>query len=157
MLMSSYKSSADLGITEPQRQALIKTLALMETGKIRHYEVDDYAEYTPTIKRKFRGLFNMDGWQANYEECGTVACIGGTAEMIGKVSFNLSPPRVALGGLNTSLPLFQLFYPSCLPVSYYEITVAQAATALRSYLTIGDPRWDLAIPGVVKASGEGMR
>lgn len=137
MLAQNFKTAADLGITEPQLSALQKTLVLLETGKLVH---------TSRPKDKlnwdadpvFAGRFNMDAWDATFESCGTIACIGGTAEMIGGVDFGVD---------HEDLPnnLYHLFYPFKLSVSFASITATQAATALRSYLTTGDARWDLAV------------
>jgi hypothetical protein len=136
MLMQNFKSAADLKLTEAQKDALVKTLVLFETGKIQHRhntERVDSIDKDPT----FCGYFNMQHWQAAHP-CGTVACIGGTAELIGGVDLESQ----------NNEGLFRLFHPySVLSkiASWDEITTIQAATALRSYLTTGDAHWDLAV------------
>jgi hypothetical protein len=145
MLMQNFKSADELEITEPEKEALIKTLVLLETGELRHVaDPDDLPKaWTPFRERKFTGDFNMIDW--NYAHtCGTCCCIGGTAELVGGLevhgSFN--------GADEDGTKLHELFYPepSSIPGrSYRGITPAQAATALRSYLTTGDARWDLAV------------
>lgn len=134
MLAQNFKTAEDLGLTDAQKDALIKTLVLFETGKIEHREVTSRIssmDENPT----FCGYFNMQHWQAAHP-CGTVACIGGTAELIGNVRF-----------CNESKGLFALFHPYCIiaKMSWEDITTTQAAIALRSYLSTGDARWDLAI------------
>jgi hypothetical protein len=131
MLAQSFKSAADLEITEPQRDALQKVLVLLETGKLAHSLFNDAEPESPT----FSGLFNMTNWYASHR-CGTVACIGGTAELISGVKFDN-------WALNDGL--YKLFAPTDLGTTTYErATPAQAARALRSYLTTGDAKWDEA-------------
>jgi hypothetical protein len=135
MLMQNFKSAADLGITEPQLSALIKTLVLLETGKLVHVPADDLRRGPKT----FTGHFNMDSWTWT-GDCGTVACIGGTAEMVGGVNFQ---------GFTRPKALTELFYPFDSNDDgehpFSAITPAQAATALRSYLTTGDAKWSEAV------------
>lgn len=78
----------------------------------------------------------MNQWRHTYKECGTISCIGGTAELIGNVNF----------GVRT-MPekLWALFYPRAAGPDWDRITPAQAATALRSYLTTGSAHWELAV------------
>lgn len=73
----------------------------------------------------------MENWCAE-DDCGTVACIGGTAEMVGDVSFS-----------KYTLELMKLFFPNrWLLLTMSTITVEQAAQALRNYLTTGTPDWE---------------
>jgi hypothetical protein len=134
MLMQAFQSAADLGITERQRDALVKTLVLMETGKLTH--VPKIPAFTATGIGEYTGHFNMRFWREHNAGCGTVCCIGGTAELIGGVSFGCRP-------INENNELSELFNPSS--GVWVNITVPQAAIALRSYLTIGKARWDLAV------------
>lgn len=130
MLAQNFKLAADLGISEPQREALMKTLVLLETGKLT------YAPHSPKMVPRtapYTGHFNMSGW-AREGECGTVRCIGGTASIIGAVHFEVPRPQA----------LENLFYPPA-PILIDKITVDQAATALRSYLTTGDAKWHEAV------------
>lgn len=134
MLAQSFKSAADLGITEPQFEALKKTLVLLETAKLRHVDALMTGASDGT---SFSGEFNMCNWKTRHE-CGTVGCIGGTAELIGNVSFGFiyhHPNRA----------LRDLFLPSFSSKKWNEITPVQAATALRSYLTTGDAKWHEAV------------
>jgi hypothetical protein len=133
MLAQSFKSAADLGITEPQFDALRKTLVLLETGKLRHVPAPDNYQWSGT---DFSFKFNMGSWRRDAAggECGTVCCIGGTAELVGNVDFS-----------DRAGALDDLFYAKDCPINLTAITPAQAATALRSYLTTGDARWDLAV------------
>jgi hypothetical protein len=131
MLAQNFQSPIELGLTDLQFEALCKTLVLLETGKLKKEDVA--AETEEVIKEKeFTGHFNMDTWTSTYH-CGTVACIGGTAELIGKVEFMKSSTY--------NDQLYTLFYPPS-DLDYSEITVSQAANALRNYLSTGNAKWD---------------
>lgn len=130
MLAQSFKSAADLEITEPQLAALQKTLVLLETGKLKHVP-SEKLNYREDREPQFDGLFNMDH-SFFHGDCGTVACIRGTATLISGVVF----PRDQM-----PTGLYHLFYSWGLS----DPDTSQAATALRSYLTTGDARWDLAV------------
>lgn len=130
MLAQSFKPAAELGITEPQRDALCKTLVLLETGKLVHVPEDDLSN-ARWDEPKFCGLFNMSHSWIN-ADCGTVCCIKGTAELISGVDFC---PGKILEGLTV------LFY--CWGGG--DPGTERAATALRSYLTTGDAKWHEAV------------
>jgi hypothetical protein len=135
MLMANFKSASDLGITEPQKEALMKTLVLLETGKLTHVpDPIESPEYIiPFEERQFSGEFNMSSWSKSHH-CGTVCCIGGTAELVGSLPvYSLDPSCASNAGLHN------LFYPQV--GGYNQITPAQAARALRSYLTTSDAKW----------------
>lgn len=144
MLAQNFKSAADLGITEPQLSALQKTLVLLETGKLRHITDDDAKIRVRNswreagVEPRFDGNFNLSTWGME-ASCGTVACIGGTAEAITGVSFDGWMDRPG-SGLNN------LFAPNEISTELWSaVTPAQAATALRSYLTTGDAKWHEAV------------
>lgn len=135
MLMQNFMSAADLGITEPQKDALIKTLVLMETGKLEHSKAFDFDRFDEVLPR-FTGEFNMRYWAAPGTNCGTIACIGGTAELIGDVDFSYQGNR----------DLLSLFQPQTVSIDRWgDITPAQAARALRSFLQTGDAKWSEAV------------
>lgn len=126
------KSSADLRISESHKAALVKTLELLESGKLVHAQPAHWDNHT----KPFVDQFNMAYWNDNFD-CGTVCCIGGTAEIIGGVTFHDCQTE----------ELFNLFNPDH-ECEMKDITPAQAAVALRSYLTVGEARWDLALNSV---------
>lgn len=130
MLRENFLSAEELGIEVHQLRALSKTLKLLETEKLKHVTLD-LSITDHQSGNEFTGHFNMGSWNS-IQECGTICCIGGTAELVGNVSFN-----------NTSIPasLSQLFYPRMAPDIWDSITPAQAAFALRNYLTTGDAQW----------------
>lgn len=133
MLMQNFKSAAELDLTDEQYDALKKVLVLLETSKLNF--IEELPEFWPyNVKLpEFTGHFNMAHWTA-VAPCGTVACIGGTAELIaGKRIF---------GGIDGDHPpmLHNLFYPTGL-----HATTEQAARALRNYLTSGDADWNTVL------------
>ena len=140
MLAQNFKDATELKLTEQQKDALVKTLVLLETGKVSHVQIPSDARYNDSTP-KFEGKFNMNRWGIySIEACGTICCIGGTAELVGGLR-QLDLQRACDG--NPALE--DLFYPSCERFKYDKITPSKAATALRSYLTNGDARWDLAL------------
>ncbi len=136
MLAQNFKSADDLGITEPRKEALMKTLVLLETGKLVHTATPERYEY---FAENFTGHFNMAGWRRK-ASCGSICCIGGTAEIIGNTSFCLNEIPCALQTL-----FFPNMHNDGPHFQYKNITVNHAATALRSYLTTGDAKWHEAV------------
>lgn len=134
MLMQNFKTAVQLGLTELQLDALKKTLVLFETGRITHLPQKTGTLPNVAVKREF--LFYMTWWKQE-QDCGTVCCIGGTAELVGNLELyelrHLSDRRPAL---------CQLFFPdSDDPDFWSSITPEHAATALRTYLTEGAVDW----------------
>lgn len=148
---AGFRSAKDLGISDVQRNALIQVLALMEGGKMKHVPDPKVMGYDP---RKVTGHFNMNVWQVT-ATCGSVCCIGGTAELlIGKPIFHggdgsweegqMEPEVYDMASTAKAKELDKLFFPpQC--IQYEEITDQQAAKALRNYLTSGTPRWAQAM------------
>ena len=137
MLMQNFESAADLDLTEPQRDALIETLSFMECGKIKHISLDEVAFADADQEAVFSGLFNLSAWIESDYRCGTVACMGGTAELISGVSFD---------GWENKPRLQQLFNPSTLIDDFDSVTVERAAKALRGFLTSGTADWSVFVP-----------
>lgn len=113
MLAQNFKTAAELGIDGDKVSALVKVLGMMERGEISEDN------------------FCMLDWT-----CGTVACIGGWAERMGSPQF----------GYLEDMPksLARLVYPDSFGMKNEQlrnITRAQAAHALRNYLTLGEARW----------------
>lgn len=135
MLAQNFKSAADLGITEPQLSALQKTLVLLETGKLTHIRLCDIKERWLVVGDEvFTGGFNMHVVLGSHD-CGTAGCIYGTAKLISGEAPPLTEAALALycgNGRPEGRTLDSL-------------TPEESATALRSYLTTGDARWDLAV------------
>jgi hypothetical protein len=145
VLANEFMSAADLELTQSQHDALVTTLTFFEAGKVRHVREEEYDEWE-TIEDSdfqdaaFSGLFNMSMWEADDAPytCGTIACIGGTAELLGKVEFD---------GWNCHPGLEPLFSPKTdLVGDWDEITVERAAQAFRGFLTTGTADWSVFVP-----------
>lgn len=124
MLAQSFMTAADLGIEEVERQALIKVLGMLERGELHDAKDADEGE----------NLFCMSMTGAG---CGTPACIGGWVAVIldiDQYDYVWSHAGKSLADLYFGYNDGDV-YPS----------VATAAIALRSKLSSGDARWDLAL------------
>jgi hypothetical protein len=116
MLAQNFLSADALDISENDLRALIKVLGLLERGELKHVQLKKYDCKVPDA-------FNMEFW-----DCGTAHCIGGWAHQFGA---DLNQCNPGIWGL-------------CFPEEhdgYANITVEEAAIALRSYLTCGDAKW----------------
>lgn len=126
MLAQNFMSAKDLGLDEAQKEALVTVLGMMERGEIKHKESIKINYLSGQV---FSGQFNMRHWNIT-DECGTVCCIGGTAELVGDVK------------LLETVASNDRLYNLCFGVPDMEaVTVEQAARALRNYLTTGRPKW----------------
>lgn len=138
MLARNFKSATELGIPEKAYEALIKVLVLFETDKLKYTKVQEAVlDAVPPSWARFSGLFNMSQWFA-HTECGTVACIGGTAQLI-EPDIDFVKLSYANDGLHN------LFYPAGWEYddedAWDKISVEHATIALRNYLTIGKANW----------------
>ena len=87
--------------------------------------------------------FDMSSWH-----CGTVACIGGTAEILffGSIGADRSTESVgAVLGLNGD-QAYELFHPD-VERSWSEITTAEAVRVINHYLATGEIDWSAALSG----------
>jgi hypothetical protein len=140
MLAQNFKTPADLKIEDRWFEALVKLLGMLERGELRHTPTSQIKPLCDERVRPEVGLFNMNRWSVKFQ-CGTVCCLGGTAEAIGGFRFSAMPEA-----------LTHLFHPGHDGWSilhriggYETITTEQAAIALRNYLTFGEPRWAEAL------------
>jgi hypothetical protein len=141
MLAQNFMTPADLGLNDRQFDSLVKVLKLLEVGLLKHVSSPCYRypgntpdEINSQLDPSFDGLFNMASWVCD-SECGTVACIGGTACLLAG-----DPLLFVDDPCSTE----ELFYPPH-GSQTSRITTDQAARALRSYLTTGDPKWTEAV------------
>lgn len=124
MLAQNFMTAADLGITEAEVSALIKVLVLLELQEIKHVAEKEDAN---------GDCFNMN-WEESKSKCGTVRCIGGwAAHFMGQ--------NAETYVWNADGKLRELFFPHTADLDWDSYTTAQAATALRNYLTTGDAQW----------------
>lgn len=123
MLARTFLPAANLKISEKQRDALIAVLLLFEGGEVKHGPVV-YRDLRKGEQRKF----NMAEW-----DCGTACCIGGWADQLGGAGFD----EMA----KFPVELERLFFPP-LSIDMHDVTVPQAARAVRRYLETGAVRWN---------------
>lgn len=150
MLAQSFMSAKELNLAEDERGALIQVLGQLERGEFHHISTYN-GGLTTDVKRKMTidqhtKWFNMGCWRRLIKECGSICCIGGATDVI---LGELRMENIAIinrDNLNDPF-LCELFYPYAYG-SVYSITVEQAASALRNYLTYHDPQWKTVLEQV---------
>lgn len=137
MLAQNFKKSSDLGITDAEFAALAAVLGMLERGDVRHVEKPQTIDFLKGSTIAPPAAFSIWSYYGE-SDCGTVCCICGWAEFIG---------RFPVGGLwstaRNNPGLDELFDPSISNID--RITLAQAAVALRSYLSTGHACWEDAL------------
>jgi hypothetical protein len=135
----AYLPAKKLGLTDARRAALIKTLKLLESGKLKRRKIPDtYDEFDKPIKLKpIKNAFNMENY--NYP-CGTPACVAGWADHFLKKDGKRPFFRRAhdAGGVPEMLNDIFSGYFGRLDQRMDDITPKQAAKALRKFLEKGD-------------------
>lgn len=140
MLAQNFKTATDLGISDIELDALIEVLGMLEREEIDQHHFD----------------------MANFldeEDCGTVACICGWAHYVS--NHKAFPELLVVGTLPDiarrapALRDLFMFHTSIGDIinhptyrhqrSVGSVTPAEAAIALRSYLTTGDANWSEAL------------
>jgi hypothetical protein len=127
MLAQNFKTADELGLAEVEVTALATVLGMLERGEIA------------------QGQFHMGHFR---HPCRTPACICGWAHYIsgGKAFSELSSPYGSMILYRrANKPLIELFRLTSARGSGGDISPAQAAIALRNYLTRGEPRWAEAV------------
>lgn len=132
MLAQNFMTAKSLKLTQKRYHALVLTLNLMETRNLIHTPLlsEDDDRHGPK-SWIFTGHFNMSFWNMKHE-CGTICCIGGTAEIVGRI------PGSFLHTQDEDLE--DLFFPA-VDTDFDDITVEHGARALRNYLTFGKAKW----------------
>lgn len=134
MLAQNFKPPTDLRISDREQVALIKVLGMLERGEIS--------------QRMFDMSTIGDG-------CGTVGCLMGWAKFVSGDVKLFDDLHETQGHIS---PLHHLFMfcvtRSAQLVQRASVRPAQAAMALRSYLTTGDADWAEALS---LASTEGQK
>lgn len=118
MLARSFLSATDLGISEQERDALIRTMFAFERGEIKPEE------------------FDMREW------CKTACCICGHAMRFNPSVFQQPSTEMPDGLYRLFIPGYR-----DLPTMRFMETIKphEAAQALSNYLTTGLPRWREAL------------
>lgn len=132
MLAQNFMTAADLKITDHEYASLISVLNMLERGELVHIDSNK-----PNKGGTPNGFNMSEYW------CETYGCIAGWADHLHATNFIQRSKKALLPrGLD------ELFRPGRYeipPCGYADIDVAQAAHALRNYLTLGDPRWEEAL------------
>jgi hypothetical protein len=128
MLAQNFKTPADLEISDQEFSALITVLGMLDREELLLSP-----DYRPGVPNAFN--MNFAGMQ---HDCGSAACIGGWVARLA----NLGSGSNYVGS-SRHRPVGRLYWPRALSgrKSWQNITVPQAAAALRSFLTTGHPRW----------------
>jgi len=130
-----FLSANKLKLSDDQRAALIKTLEMLEGNQLYH---STYSTGSAPANGKYP--FNMSHWGGH---CGTVCCIGGTAQWVLGKHVDMST--------FCGEPLDALFFPNHLKLpDWSHLTPEVAAIALRTYLETGKEDWR----GALKKSKE---
>ena len=129
MLAQNFKTAKELGLADVEVEALVTVLRMLERGDIAREE------------------FHMGRFR---HECRTPACICGWAHHLsrGRAFPELTSPYgplILYRRLSSSIS--ELFRLTAARGSGGEITPAQAAAALRTYLIHGETRWSEAMAG----------
>lgn len=133
-----FKSAKELGLTQKEWEALITTLTLLDNDAIVHVPSPKFDEVGPQPKNSEikKPVFNMRSWRSQ-ASCGTVMCIGGSAEFFGKLNRDQLMEKAERLEDNGKPGLQNLFYPTRIAGNWNHLTTKQAATALRHYLKTG--------------------
>ena len=140
MLAQNFKTPTDLGISDAEFEALVKVLGMMERGEISYVRVSDDDEAWDH-KGQYVGLFNMNEVYST-TQCGTAACIAGTCDWLFVTKFQgrFWSGFSDRGDLPASLR--DLFAPNVIDEeTWKDLSVEQAAIAIRNYLSSGEARW----------------
>jgi len=121
-----FSSAKSLKIPAKDRAALIEVLRRLEAGELQHTD-----PWCSTIPNGFNTQTT-----GKKQDCGTVACIGGWVAFLTNRDSDAYVKRAKDN-------LCRLYWPDV--ESMAAISVAQAARALRSYLTTGQPNWKAAM------------
>lgn len=143
-----YKTPEFLGLSQRNYDALVKAYCLMEQGQLTW--ASSFTKAVPARRNDrempLTGHFNMAVWRGRFQlsenHCGTICCLGGTAEALGADPYNW-PHQHNDGAIQ------KLFYAEnesgARIGSLFSITPEQAQKALYNYLTTGQPNWRKAL------------
>lgn len=133
MLAQNFKTAADLQITTVMHSALMKVLGMLEREELVFCPQPKRTNIDPTVPNGF----NMGITWAK-EDCGTVGCLAGWAANV------MGVPWESLLHIPSLEPVF---YPHFCELAggtdaADKITPAEAAMALRNFLSTGKPEWN---------------
>jgi hypothetical protein len=132
MLARSFLTANELNISDHEYTALVSVLGMLERGEMTHTRVD----YSEGMLAQFAPAYPFNMAQF----CGSACCIAGWADQIHGTMMSRDC-EFAYGS-----DIVDLFYVEDDGESVYDgtledITTAQAAYALRNFLTTGKANW----------------
>jgi hypothetical protein len=130
MLARSFKTAAELQITDSEYEAALVVLRMLERGELHHLFEDEQSHFNAWDRATIPNGFNM-ACSGVRTSCGTVACIGGWMAMHMKLHMR------RYVGYTHSPSLRSLFWGN----THSHTTTEQAAMAMRNFLTVGKPEW----------------
>lgn len=143
MLAQNFQTPTALGISDGEFEALFKVLRMLERGEIQHMRgnIGDRPGGALEGENFTPHFFNMALVQLE-NDCGTAGCILGWARHVASDSRIFQERSPALDELFMMGPGFGGGFKGKF---FSDILPSEAAIALRSYLTTGDPRWAEAL------------
>ncbi len=130
-LPTTYKTAEELKISEKEHTALQQVMQMLESGEIA--ERDLYQHLVHQTKPK---VLHMGSTRCS-TACGTAACIGGWVAILTDEE-NIDEYVWGQNWLNNPrAPLHNLYWQH----TRGRTTTAQAAQAIKNFLTTGDPNW----------------
>lgn len=146
MLAQSFLRPEALGISEKEHRALVKVLGMLDRGELKFGKgYRRAALFSEVFARPKKPQAFQMALVASETECGTACCIIGWARILSKdermFARRLSSELKDLCGLDSG----ECPSPARWNYGNANIEPAQAAIALRNYLTTGEPRWDEAL------------
>lgn len=147
MLSQQFLPATKLGVSEPERTALIHVLGMLERREVVHVPLSEemlalgIVTGDPPMVGRPNG-FSMGPYIYRDGNCGTAACMAGWAHISSNnaVFGNKRIVDICLKGKGPAA-LADLF-----TARHKDRTVEEAAVALRNYLTLGEARWDEPAP-----------
>ncbi len=132
----AFLPAAALGIEERERDALVKALAILESGRIAARPANSTSTGLGQYSAVVPPFFDM-GMMVRQTDCGTSCCILGLARCVAN---DRSLLQIAANEDHTARALF---FPHGQAIKCTD--PKKGAKALRSYLETGDPRWAEAL------------
>ncbi len=145
LMQRQMKTAQELGISQEQLDALVMTRDHLNKMQLKENLWVRFIKNQPVV-------FRMNTWITGFvyeERCGSVCCIGGTAELLGNVNF--TDRHIPLPEQLDNLffpPKGQKHYQVSIHASRHpawKATPKQAAVALETYLYDGKTDWDFAM------------
>lgn len=138
MLAQNFKTPAELGLTDDDFNSHVQVLGMLERQEMPHA----HDCFSPPPGQSFNMALAF-----SKTRCGTVGCIYGWSKFFqGEPVSCVHTTGMTKARADLYCPEFEWVGPNPNILTLREqITTAQAAIALRNYLTHGEPRWEEAL------------